>query len=66
MIAPCFRLKVDVTLDRRRRELSPRPGRVLKVFDVPLPFPREPAMRTGSVAAELRSQIWALVREGGA
>lgn len=42
--------------------MSPRPGKVLRIFDVPLPFPRTPEMRTGPVAAELRREIWNLVR----
>ncbi len=46
--------------------MSSRPGKVLRSFDVPLPFPRTREMRTGPVAADLRRQIWDLVRGEGA
>ena len=55
-----------IYLGQRVIVMSPRPSKVLQVFDVPLPLPRTPEMRTGSVAAKLRAQIWALVRGGEA
>ncbi|MBN9428277.1 MAG: ABC transporter ATP-binding protein [Burkholderiales bacterium] len=53
-----------IYLGHRVVVMSPRPSRVLKIFDVPLPFPRTREMRTSSIATELRSEIWNLVREG--
>ncbi len=55
-----------VYLGQRVVVMSPRPSKVLQVFDVPLPFPRSPDMRTGAVAAALRGKIWNLVRGGDA
>ncbi len=46
--------------------MSPRPGRIIREFEVPLPFPRSTAMRTGPVVAELRAEIWNLIRGGNA
>jgi len=51
-----------IYLGERVIVMSPRPGRIIREFAVPLPFPRSPAMRTGSVVAELRAQIWDLIR----
>lgn len=43
--------------------MAPRPSRVIQVFDVPLAYPRTPAMRTDAVVTDLRARIWGLVRE---
>lgn len=51
-----------IYLGHRVAVMSPRPGRVLRIFDVPLAFPRTREMRIGPVAAELRREIWNLVR----
>jgi NitT/TauT family transport system ATP-binding protein len=53
-----------IYLGQRVIVMSPRPGRIVREFSVPLPFPRSAAMRTGSVVADLRSEIWALIRGG--
>lgn len=53
-----------IYLGHRVAVMSPRPSRVVKVFDVPLPFPRTRDMRISPVASQLRSEIWDLVREG--
>jgi len=44
--------------------MSPRPTRILRQFDVPLPYPRMPSMRTDPAVADLRLQIWELLRSG--
>ncbi|MBZ5662067.1 MAG: ABC transporter ATP-binding protein [Acidobacteriia bacterium] len=54
-----------IYLGQRVIVMSPRPGRIIREFSVPLPFPRSAAMRTGPVVADLRTEIWALIREGG-
>lgn len=51
-----------IYLGQRVIVMSPRPGRVIREFAVPLPFLRTPAMRTGPVIAELRAHIWDLIR----
>jgi NitT/TauT family transport system ATP-binding protein len=45
--------------------MSPRPTGVKAVFDVNLPFPRTPAMRTGDELVSLRQQIRELVHTEG-
>jgi NitT/TauT family transport system ATP-binding protein len=42
--------------------MSPRPTKILKTFDVPLPFPRTPEMRGDPAVAQLRLQIWDLLK----
>jgi ABC-type nitrate/sulfonate/bicarbonate transport system ATPase subunit len=42
--------------------MSPRPTKIIRTFDVPLPFPRTPVMRTNPDAAALRLQIWDMLR----
>lgn len=53
-----------VYLGQRTLIMSPRPGTVVKEFSVPLPYPRTPEMRTGSILAEFRRQIWSLIHDG--
>lgn len=43
--------------------LSGRPGRVRAIFDVPFERPRTPALRGTKEFAELRDEIWSLLRE---
>jgi NitT/TauT family transport system ATP-binding protein len=42
--------------------MAPRPGRVVRVFDVPFPFPRAPALRASPAFAELAGRIGATLR----
>jgi NitT/TauT family transport system ATP-binding protein len=42
--------------------MSPRPTKILKTFDVPLPFPRTTEMRGDPTLAQLRLQIWDLLK----
>jgi NitT/TauT family transport system ATP-binding protein len=42
--------------------MSQRPTRVIGTFDVPLPYPRTPMMRTDPEAARLRQEIWGMLR----
>ena len=53
-----------IYLGQRVIVMSPRPGRIIREFAVPLPFPRSTVMRTGAVVAELRAKIWDLIRGG--
>lgn len=38
--------------------MSPRPGRISKVIDVPLPYPRDDELRLSPEFAEIRAQVW--------
>ena len=51
-----------IYLGHRVVVMGPRPSHVLHSFDVPLPCPRTPAMRTSAVAGELRLAIWDMLR----
>jgi NitT/TauT family transport system ATP-binding protein len=51
-----------IYLGRRVVVMAPRPSRVLRSFDVPLPYPRDPSMRTSAIAGELRAEIWNMLR----
>jgi NitT/TauT family transport system ATP-binding protein len=42
--------------------MSPRPTKILKTFDIPLGFPRTVAMRGDPAVAQLRMQIWDLLK----
>lgn len=51
-----------VFLSDRVVVMAPRPGRVVRVFDVPFPFPRAPELRASPAFAELAGQISATLR----
>jgi ABC-type nitrate/sulfonate/bicarbonate transport system ATPase subunit len=53
-----------IYLGQRTLVMSPRPGTVVQEFSIPLPYPRSPEMRTGSVVAEIRQRIWSLIQDG--
>jgi len=55
-----------IYLGRRVVVMAPRPSHVLHSFDVPLPYPRDPSMRTSLVAGELRTAIWNMLRGASA
>jgi NitT/TauT family transport system ATP-binding protein len=38
--------------------MSPRPGRIQQIVDVPLPYPRTEEMRLSQEFAEIRSRVW--------
>lgn len=38
--------------------MSPRPGRISEVIDVPLPYPRNEAIRLSPEFAQIRAQVW--------
>ena len=46
--------------------MSPRPTKILKTFDVLLPFPRTTEMRGDPAVARLRMQIWDLLKGAAA
>ena len=53
-----------ITLAQRVVVLSKRPGRVKRVFDIPLPSPRDPfELRASRQFAELETRIWAELRD---
>ena len=55
-----------IYLGRRVVVMAPRPSRILHSFDVPLPYPRTPAMRTSPEVGELRLAIWEMLRSASA
>lgn len=55
-----------VYLGMRVLVMSPRPGRIVNEFVVPLPYPRVPAMRTDGAGMEIRRQIWDIIQAGSA
>ena len=42
--------------------MAPRPGRIVRVFDVPFPFPRAPELRASPAFAALAGQVSATLR----
>lgn len=38
--------------------MSPRPGRISEIIDVPLPYPRTEALRLSPEFAEIRARVW--------
>jgi NitT/TauT family transport system ATP-binding protein len=38
--------------------MSPRPGRISEVIDVPLPYPRDEELRLSPQFAEIRARVW--------
>ncbi len=53
-----------IYLGQRVLVMSPRPGTILRDFDVALSFPRTPAMRASRVLAEMRQEIWQIIQQG--
>ena len=53
-----------VYLSKRVVVMSPRPGRVLKIFDIPLPDARTPELRASPEFARLAGDISATLRHG--
>lgn len=47
--------------------MSPRPGRISEIIDVPLPYPRNEELRLSPEFAEIRARVWRGVhhRDGG-
>jgi NitT/TauT family transport system ATP-binding protein len=54
-----------VYLSNRVVVMSPRPGRVVKIFDIPLPDARTPELRASPEFARLAGDISATLRHGG-
>lgn len=52
-----------IYLSHRILVLTRRPGRIKKVLDVPLDFPRSPDLRVSETFLEIRSTIWRTLRE---
>ncbi|TMB62695.1 MAG: ABC transporter ATP-binding protein [Chloroflexi bacterium] len=53
-----------ITLAQRVVVLSKRPGRVKRIYDIPLPSPRDPfEMRASPAFAELETRIWKDLRD---
>jgi NitT/TauT family transport system ATP-binding protein len=53
-----------ITLAQRVVVLSKRPGRVKRIYDIPLPSPRDPfELRASRQFAELETRIWAELRD---
>ena len=48
--------------------MSPRPGRISEIIDVPLPYPRDDELRLSPAFAEIRARVWRGVhhKEGAA
>ena len=55
-----------VYLSHRVVVMSARPGRIVKIFDVPFDFPRGPEVRASAEFAELALEISACLRLGAA
>jgi NitT/TauT family transport system ATP-binding protein len=53
-----------VYLSNRVVVMSPRPGRILKVVDVPFEFPRSPELRSTPEFARLTGEVSAVLRRG--
>ena len=54
-----------VFMSTRVLVMSGRPGRVLRDFAVPFPYPRSPRLRFEERFARLAGQVSAMLREGG-
>lgn len=55
-----------VYLSHRVVVMSSRPGRVLKIVDIPFPFPRAPSLRATNEFVRLASDVSTTLRQGGA
>ena len=38
--------------------MSPRPGRISEIVDVPLPYPRTEELRLSPEFADIRARVW--------
>jgi NitT/TauT family transport system ATP-binding protein len=47
-----------VYLASRVAVMSPRPGRISEIIDVPLPYPRDEELRLSPEFAEIRARVW--------
>ena len=47
-----------VYLANRVVVMSPRPGRISQIIDVPLPYPRNEELRLSPEFAEIRARVW--------
>jgi NitT/TauT family transport system ATP-binding protein len=45
--------------------MSPRPGRIIRMLDVPFPRPRKDALRGDPEFARLKQRVWEELRDGG-
>jgi ABC-type nitrate/sulfonate/bicarbonate transport system ATPase subunit len=64
MLVVTHSIEEAIYLGSRVLVMSQRPGRVVDVLDVPLPFPRVAEMRTSPVVADLRNRIWSMIKDG--
>jgi NitT/TauT family transport system ATP-binding protein len=55
-------LEEAILLGDRVVVMSARPGRVLRIVDVPFPRPRDAHVRTSAAFAELQGELWDLLR----
>lgn len=53
-----------VYLGQRVLVMSPRPGAIVREFEIALPYPRTPALRTSRALAEMRQEIWQIIQQG--
>ena len=54
-----------VFLSTRVGVMSPRPGRIVDIFDIPFPYPRDPQLRFEPEFAELAGAVSASLRASG-
>ncbi len=66
MLVVTHSIEEAIYLAHRVVVMAQRPGKVVSVIDVPLPFPRTTEMRTSPAVAGLRQRIWSMIRNGGA
>ena len=54
----------SVYLSQRIVVMTPRPGRIDRIIDVPFPRPRDEAMKATPEFLALRSDIWSSLKKG--